>query len=98
MHTLEAGKKFKAITGITPKIDITTSMLKNGPVMDLFDLDIQLEDNDPDYNSLNCTYKGQPDYSMSKYIKEKWGEQALMYCQIMCGLNLKPEIDAIQPN
>ena len=97
MHTLEAGKKFKAITGITPIIDIALSMVSNKPIMDIFVLDNELMKHDLEYDNIKCTYKGKPNYSMSEYIEEKWGQKALLYCTIMCELIPKPKTDALQP-
>lgn len=37
---------------------------------------MRLEKHIPNYNGVECTYKGKPNYSMSMAIKKEWGEEA----------------------
>lgn len=47
-----------------------------------FHLDVfRLEKQIPNYNAEKCEYKGKPNYSMAKAIKEEWGEEAVNLIQ-----------------
>jgi len=43
--------------------------------INILEFDRLLDMHDPEYNSEECTYKGKLDYSISKYIKEKFGKK-----------------------
>jgi hypothetical protein len=53
-------------------------------MFDILGFDKALVKIDPEYNDLECTYKGKTDYSMNKYITEKYG---IEYTDIINRLN-----------
>lgn len=78
MTIMELGTKFKKIFGFNPPIDIVLTAIK-GPThacLDIIKLDHEFDRRDPDYNSEKCTYKGEKGYSISLYVKRKFGEDA----------------------
>lgn len=45
--------------------------------LDIFKFDAELARLDPEYDPKNCTYKGVKNYSINKYMKEKFGERSV---------------------
>ncbi len=43
--------------------------------LDIIKLDDMLSAGDDEYDNVECTYKGKPEYSISKYISEKYGKE-----------------------
>lgn len=41
------------------------------------DFDDKLAQMDPEYDNVNCTYKGEPDVAMADYVIAKFGERAI---------------------
>lgn len=78
MTILELGLKFRKLFGFNPPIDIYLTAAKgpNNACIDVLKLDDELSKRDSEYDNKKCTYKSKPDYSMSKYIKEKYGTEA----------------------
>lgn len=50
---------------------------------DVMATDQRLSDNDPDYSSENCTYKGEP-CSMQEYVAIRFGQEAVNIIRTLC--------------
>lgn len=59
------------------RIDGLISVVEKRPVLDIITTDKVLGERDDDYNPDMATYKGNPDVSMSDYIKLKFGDRAV---------------------
>ena len=52
-------------------------------LLDIEFLDDSLSRLDPEYDSVNCTYKGKERVSMADYIREKYGEQTFTLIKLL---------------
>lgn len=68
-------KRLHDILGFTPPLDGLISGYSNKIKLDVIKLDTLLDNKDPEYNAIKCTYKGL-DISPAEYIETKYGEEA----------------------
>ena len=83
MTILELGKRFRAIFGFNPPIDMLMTAVRgpNRATIDIIKLDDMLAKKDNEYNNEKCTYKGKHGYSVFMYINEKYGEDAIKFIE-----------------
>ena len=78
MTIMELGKVFRKHFGFNPPIDLIMTYVK-GPTnarIDIIKLDDEFARRDREYDNVECTYKGQNEISVSKYIELKYGTEA----------------------
>lgn len=78
MTIMNLGIRFKSYFRFNPPIDLVITWIR-GPqnaIIDIVKLDELFGNRDPEYDPDKCTYKGKSDYSISKYVIEKYGKDA----------------------
>lgn len=68
--------RFHQLFGFRLPIDIFATFYTKRIIIDIVEIDHQVALRNPDYNNINCTYKGKSGYSLSMVIKEIYGEEA----------------------
>lgn len=78
MTIMELGKRFKQLFGFNPPIDMILTQMRRprNAAIDLVKLDEEFAKRNPEYDNKKCTYKGKPHYSMSRFVNERYGEDA----------------------
>ena len=69
--------EFQKIFGFNCPIDSMLSVFMKKKTVDILMLDDKLDRANPDYQSKECTYKGETGISTKEFIKRKYGNEAV---------------------
>lgn len=69
-------EELESILGLEVPLDDFLLKFRGKVCVNVMALDTLLSENDPEYDCRECVFRGESNYSMSKYITEKYGNRA----------------------
>lgn len=81
MNIQDLNKRFRSYFGFNVPLDKASLWLRDPDKIkiDIIKLDTELAKRDSDYDPEKCKYKDQENISISKYIRIKFGDEAVKF-------------------